>query len=212
MSLRSLAIAAGLCASAALARTDLAGCTYTDLVIRPTQQADYASRLYYVPDTGEVCAFLDCGGGRAPPKTTVPGCPQYKGTDTYKPSYVDPKTLGDGVLRAGTTVVMATEPVTAAASSSTTTSAASAPASSSGASATSTEKPSVTILTGTNTGTASGSGSSSAHVTSAASSASGAASSSGAAKTTSPSSAAGAMQTVGAILGPCVMAAVAALA
>ncbi|KAK1834073.1 hypothetical protein QBC39DRAFT_379990 [Podospora conica] len=31
------------------------------------------------PDTGAICDALDCGGGRAPPKTTVPGCPQYSG-------------------------------------------------------------------------------------------------------------------------------------
>ena len=31
------------------------------------------------PDTGEICDALDCGGGRAPPKTTIPGCPQYSG-------------------------------------------------------------------------------------------------------------------------------------
>lgn len=42
----------------------------------------------YVPDTGEVCEFLDCGGGRAPPKTDVPGCEQYSGTATYSPSYL----------------------------------------------------------------------------------------------------------------------------
>lgn len=31
------------------------------------------------PDTGAICDALDCGGGRAPPKTTVPGCPLYSG-------------------------------------------------------------------------------------------------------------------------------------
>jgi len=35
---------------------------------------------YYDPNTGELCNYLDCGGGRAPPKTDVPGCPLYKGT------------------------------------------------------------------------------------------------------------------------------------
>ncbi|OBT43744.1 hypothetical protein VE00_05628 [Pseudogymnoascus sp. WSF 3629] len=29
---------------------------------------------WYDPLTGEVCDLLDCGGGRAPPKTDVPGC------------------------------------------------------------------------------------------------------------------------------------------
>jgi len=36
---------------------------------------------YFDPNTGELCGGLDCGGGRAPPKTDVPGCPQYKGTE-----------------------------------------------------------------------------------------------------------------------------------
>ncbi|KAL5346316.1 hypothetical protein ACLOAV_008585 [Pseudogymnoascus australis] len=29
---------------------------------------------WYDPITGEICDPLDCGGGRAPPKTNVPGC------------------------------------------------------------------------------------------------------------------------------------------
>ncbi|KAK3381252.1 hypothetical protein B0H63DRAFT_545813 [Podospora didyma] len=37
---------------------------------------------WFDPLTGEICDPLDCGGGRAPPKTDVPGCPQYKGTAT----------------------------------------------------------------------------------------------------------------------------------
>ncbi|RGP75682.1 siderophore biosynthesis [Fusarium longipes] len=77
----------------ALARTDLAGCTTYDTVV---SNADgmYATRIWYVPDSGEICDILDCGGGRAPPKTTVPGCPAYEGTETYSPSFIDPKTLG----------------------------------------------------------------------------------------------------------------------
>ncbi|KAK3675742.1 hypothetical protein LTR78_004383 [Recurvomyces mirabilis] len=66
----------------ALAKTDLSGCTSTD-VSSPAG----ASIAWYVPGTGEMCAALDCGGGRAPPKTDVPGCPQYSGTGTYSPSY-----------------------------------------------------------------------------------------------------------------------------
>nr|OQO03077.1 hypothetical protein B0A51_17922 [Rachicladosporium sp. CCFEE 5018] len=65
------------------AKTDLSGCSSTD-VSSPAG----ASIAWYVPSTGELCEFLDCGGGRAPPKTTVPGCPQYSGTDTYSPSYL----------------------------------------------------------------------------------------------------------------------------
>ncbi|KAG9673654.1 hypothetical protein KCU99_g870, partial [Aureobasidium melanogenum] len=65
------------------ARTDLAGCTKTD--VSSPAGASYA---WIVPDTGELCDFLDCGGGRAPPKTTVPGCLLYVGTETYKPSFL----------------------------------------------------------------------------------------------------------------------------
>ncbi|KAM3559820.1 hypothetical protein ARSEF4850_003939 [Beauveria asiatica] len=241
--IRTFVAAALSLASSAAARTDLAGCTYTDLVVKPTQMAAYASRLWYVPDTGEVCAFLDCGGGRAPPKSTVPGCPLYAGTETYAPSYIDPKTLGNGVVEAGSSVAAATTPVPATPSETAPESAASATASASAAATTTTTTTasdatttdaSMTILTGTNTSTPSKSAeSSSAQATSAASTAgassspssssssgssktaasgssSSSSSSSGVATTTSPSSAAGAMQTVGAVLGPCVVAAMAA--
>ncbi|KAK3986596.1 hypothetical protein QBC44DRAFT_134786 [Cladorrhinum sp. PSN332] len=45
---------------------------------------------WYDPDDGQICDPLDCGGGRAPPKTNVPGCPQYKGTEIRQtaPSYM----------------------------------------------------------------------------------------------------------------------------
>lgn len=45
---------------------------------------------WFDPDTGEICDPLDCGGGRAPPKTDVPGCPMYTGTETRgtTPSYL----------------------------------------------------------------------------------------------------------------------------
>ncbi|KAM3540381.1 hypothetical protein ARSEF1564_006704 [Beauveria bassiana] len=215
--IRTFAVVGLSLASSALARTDLAGCTYTDLVVKPTQMAAYASRLWYVPDTGEVCEFLDCGGGRAPPKSTVPGCPLYTGTETYAPSYINPKTLGNGAIEAGSSssVAAATTPVLATPSES---AAESATASASGTTASATTDASITILTGINTSTPSKSAeSSSAQVTSAASTAGASSSSSGssssssgAATTTSPSSAAGAMQTVGAVLGPCVLAAIAA--
>lgn len=130
-------------ASSVLARTDLVGCTSTDLVIKPSQGAAYASRLYYVPDTGEVCDFLDCGGGRAPPKTTVPGCPLYSGTETYSPSFINPKTLGNAVVASSSTAA-ATSTTPAAASSS----ASSAPA-------TSTTMTSVTSASGTQSGSSS---------------------------------------------------------
>lgn len=63
----------------AVARIDLSGCT---------SSTAGASLIWYVPDTGEICAPLDCGGGRAPPITTRPGCAQYSGTATYSPSYL----------------------------------------------------------------------------------------------------------------------------
>ncbi|KAI1098774.1 hypothetical protein F4804DRAFT_323885 [Jackrogersella minutella] len=72
-----------LLASQTVAKTDLSGC-----VSSKTVEYGGASLIWYVPDTGEICAFLDCGGGRAPPKTTVPGCAQYSGTATYSPSYL----------------------------------------------------------------------------------------------------------------------------
>jgi hypothetical protein len=75
----TLVLIPALLASLALARTDISGCT-------TTIQGQMA--IYYVPDTGELCEFLNCGGGRAPPKTDVPGCPLYSGTATYSPQYL----------------------------------------------------------------------------------------------------------------------------
>ncbi|KAL2194400.1 hypothetical protein P885DRAFT_80407 [Corynascus similis CBS 632.67] len=45
---------------------------------------------WYDPNTGEICDPLDCGGGRAPVKTDVPGCAAYKGTlsPETSPSYM----------------------------------------------------------------------------------------------------------------------------
>ncbi|KAH6617182.1 hypothetical protein F5144DRAFT_385408 [Chaetomium tenue] len=61
------------------ARTDYAGCVSTALPAAHTT-------IWYVPGTGELCEPVDCGGGRAPPKT-VPGCPAYKGTETVTPKF-----------------------------------------------------------------------------------------------------------------------------
>lgn len=93
MAFRTLATAA-LLASAAMARTDLVGCTSYATVATQRGGGVYATVIWYVPDTGELCDFLDCGGGRAPPKTTVPGCAAYSGTETYSPSFINPATLG----------------------------------------------------------------------------------------------------------------------
>ncbi|KAF2401609.1 hypothetical protein EJ06DRAFT_351149 [Trichodelitschia bisporula] len=77
--MRATTFAAALLPALALARTDLVGCT---------SSVSGPSLIWYVPGTGELCDFLDCGGGRAPPKTTVPGCAAYVGTATYSPSYL----------------------------------------------------------------------------------------------------------------------------
>lgn len=82
-----------------LARTDLAGCT---------SSASGSSLIWAVPGTGELCIFLDCGGGRAPPKTTVPGCPAYVGTETYSPLFLPSPTAEP------TTVVEETSTITSA--------------------------------------------------------------------------------------------------
>ncbi|KAK3066972.1 hypothetical protein LTS18_001380 [Coniosporium uncinatum] len=68
----------------ASAKTDLSGCTST----ATTDAYAQASVLWYVPSDGEVCEILDCGGGRAPPKTDVPGCAAYEGTASYTPTYL----------------------------------------------------------------------------------------------------------------------------
>ena len=43
---------------------------------------------WYDPDDGQICDPLDCGGGRAPPKTNVPGCAGYTGTEVQSVSYL----------------------------------------------------------------------------------------------------------------------------
>jgi len=70
-------------AALASAKTDLQGCTSSDVIAYGG-----ASVLYYVPGTGEICSFLDCGGGAGAPLTNVPGCAGYKGTATITPSYI----------------------------------------------------------------------------------------------------------------------------
>lgn len=103
---------------AALARTDFSGCTsFTSTVtINPTAHEYgnvYGSVVYYDPDTLEICTVPDCGGGRAPPKTGVPGCPLYSGTATVTPSF-----LSADPLAVTTTSSGATETTTATISSS----------------------------------------------------------------------------------------------
>lgn len=66
-------------ATSILAKTDLAGCTSTRAA---------TGIVYWVPGTGELCQLLDCGGGRAPPKTDVPGCAAYAGNAPYQPTFI----------------------------------------------------------------------------------------------------------------------------
>ncbi|KAH6692743.1 putative siderophore biosynthesis enzyme [Plectosphaerella plurivora] len=68
-------------AATALAKTDLAGCTSFTTTTAFGDSAPFQTIMWYVPDNLEICSFLDCGGGRAPPKTDTPGCPQYTGTE-----------------------------------------------------------------------------------------------------------------------------------
>ncbi|KAK3942668.1 hypothetical protein QBC46DRAFT_379634 [Diplogelasinospora grovesii] len=118
----ALAVAGAGLVSPALARTGLEGCVSTEVII----QKYYASYIWYVPDTGEICSFLDCGGGRAPPKTTVPGCPLYKGTATITPAYLAgyyPKTNDAGAIVVTTTdlgIMASTDKLVTAAPSPTT--------------------------------------------------------------------------------------------
>lgn len=97
-------LASAAFATLALARTDLEGCTRTD--ISSPAGASYA---WIVPGTGELCDMLDCGGGRAPPKTTVPGCPQYSGTETYSPSYLAGYQASETSAPSTTAAVQSTE-------------------------------------------------------------------------------------------------------
>lgn len=83
MRLATLPIVLGLIGLSA-ARTDLGGCVSS----QTTNQWHEASMIWYVPESGEICDFPDCGGGRAPPKTDQPGCAQYSGTETLTPSYL----------------------------------------------------------------------------------------------------------------------------
>ncbi|KAJ5217415.1 hypothetical protein N7468_010423 [Penicillium chermesinum] len=85
------------------ARTDLSGCVSSLTV----NQWDEASLIWYVPGSGEICDFPDCGGGRAPPKTDQPGCPEYSGTATLTPSYL-PGYGPSGKMRATAATASAT--------------------------------------------------------------------------------------------------------
>lgn len=93
------------------------GCKYL-----PTTAASGNYVVFYVPETGEICDAPDCGGGRAPPKSTVPGCHFYTGTETawaYTASYVGGTPWVNGPQTAEATAtpssVVGDEPVESAA-------------------------------------------------------------------------------------------------
>ncbi|EAU35875.1 predicted protein [Aspergillus terreus NIH2624] len=108
----STLVFSAILATAVHARTDLVGCTKSETV----NQWNEASMIWYVPDTGEICDFLDCGGGRAPPKTNTPGCPLYSGTATYEPSYLPG--YGPGATATAKTVAETASATTTASSAS----------------------------------------------------------------------------------------------
>ncbi|CEI66280.1 hypothetical protein FVEN_g4329 [Fusarium venenatum] len=89
---RSIALAALLYALPIAAKTNIEGCTsFTSTVTvrpEPGYGNTYERVMWYVSDTLEICEGVDCGGGRAPPKS-VPGCPLYKGTETVTPRFLE---------------------------------------------------------------------------------------------------------------------------
>lgn len=102
----SLSILVGLIALAT-ARTDISGCVSS----ATRDQWGDASMIWYVPGSGEICSFIDCGGGMAPPKSDQPGCPLYTGTATVTPSYM-PGYGPNGKMVASTTTVSETSTAT----------------------------------------------------------------------------------------------------
>lgn len=91
MTLITILAAGLLLATPTFARTDLSGCTSVQTMVTLRDEPGYgntiASVLWYVPDTLEICDFVDCGGGRAPPKS-VPGCPLYDGPETVTAQFL----------------------------------------------------------------------------------------------------------------------------
>ncbi|KAL7818716.1 hypothetical protein V8C44DRAFT_318813 [Trichoderma aethiopicum] len=72
---------------------------------------------WYDVNDGQVCDPRDCGGGRAPPRTDVPGCPLYSGTilsetvsylSCFTPSNAVPVTTSTPAGSAETTVDVVT--------------------------------------------------------------------------------------------------------
>ncbi|KAJ5689218.1 Glycoside hydrolase 18 protein [Penicillium macrosclerotiorum] len=74
--------------SSALSLLMLAGAVAADCSTYSYTSCSDKTVHWYDPNTGEVCDPLDCGGGRAPIKTDVPGCAAYTGTETRTTSYL----------------------------------------------------------------------------------------------------------------------------
>ncbi|KAK8085175.1 siderophore biosynthesis enzyme [Apiospora hydei] len=139
-------LAAALLAAPIAAKTDIGGCVSS----ATKNQWGEASMIWYVPGTGEVCELLDCGGGRAPPKTNVPGCGNYKGTAKYSPTFL-PGFGPDAVAASSTASPAAASTTTAAEAGST--SKAAGTTILSGVRTETDEVPGTTMLTGTRSGT-----------------------------------------------------------
>lgn len=142
----------------ATARTDLSGCISS----ATTNQWHEASMIWYVPGSGEICSFVDCGGGRAPPKTDQPGCPLYSGTGTLTPSYL-PGYGASSQMAATTTTTLSRTPASTHAHA--TTDSSSSPATNSNDSmvtAAPTTSPVVSMTTTTQSGLKSGNSTSAA--------------------------------------------------
>ncbi|KAK6223406.1 hypothetical protein LQW54_000524 [Pestalotiopsis sp. IQ-011] len=76
---------------------------------------------WYDPDDGQICDPLDCGGGRAPPKTTDPCCTAaYTGTavcvdvPSYMPCFAASSTSTATVVKTATAAGATTTTTTAA--------------------------------------------------------------------------------------------------
>lgn len=61
----TVAVAAALLVAPISAKTDYAGCVSSETVAYGG-----ASLIWYVPDTGEICQYLDCGKPIQPEKIT----------------------------------------------------------------------------------------------------------------------------------------------
>ncbi|KAI1770636.1 hypothetical protein F4818DRAFT_432172 [Hypoxylon cercidicola] len=157
----SAAVLATFLLGQAAAKTNLSGCVSSETVAYGG-----ASLIWYVPDSGEICAFLDCGGGRAPPKTTVPGCAAYSGTATYTPSFLpgfgaEATASATGQSPAETSAAVASSTTAGADASSATTSALSLPSTITAAPSTTTMATSTTAESSSGSSAESNGGSSS---------------------------------------------------